>query len=414
MADYKGKNNTKSLKFLFQERNRYYGTAYEDEEGDRKAGVFDMNSFESVFVGRMDPAMNAIFPNSNAIKYGSSLNVRGVNFAVDAFEAFRDEFHRGITVGAGVANFDTSHPFLSKITVYKSYEPPLNSYQTYIGALMQRMLQQIINRKHMDSIADFPSYVNYFLNFLKEKGPTLPFTRTGWQNSTNSNIFTSGLAFSIANLDCGDDAQKEEFFNNDSPNFNYYLQVAQDHGFVVSLHCPWIMIASPEQAQQANSQMGTFLANNNIINYKSVYNIIYNKLYLSDIDNLKNLLRLNYNQFVQRFPIRKKLCLYKCKTTRQNTTRTLIGSDQIQSYYSDLQFHILYAKIRNIEEDNVFDQAEFDRLEKNATFFYKNIDSSRSLSYINTQFRISYRQKSGGINDYLNKQAQIETDNSEE
>ena len=414
MADYKGKNNTRSLKFLFQERNRYYGTAYENNDGSRKAGIFDMNSFESVFVGRMDPAMNAIFPNSNAIKYGSSLDVRGVNFAVDAFEAFRNEFHQGITLGSGVADFDTSHPFLSKITVYKSYQPPSNSYELYIGALMQRMMQQIINRKHMDSIPDFPSYVNYFLNFLKESGATSPFTKTGWQKSINSNIFTSGLAFSIANLDCGDDMQKEEFFNVDSPNFGYYLQTAQDHGFVVSLHCPWIMIASPEQAQQENSKMGQFLANNNIINYKSVYNIIYNKLYLTDIINLKNLLRLNYNQFVQRFTIRKNLCLYSCKTTRQNTTRFLIDSNQIENYYTDLQFQILYAKIRNIEEGNVFDQAEFDRLEKNATFFYKNVDSSRSLSYINTQFRISYRQKSGGINDYLNKQAQIETDNSEE
>ena len=279
---------------------------------------------------------------------------------------------------------------------------------------MQRMLQQITNRKDMDSIADFPSYVNYFLNFLKESGATSPFTKTGWQNSTNSNIFTSGLAFSIANLDCGDDTQKEEFFNNDNPNFNYYLQVAQDNGFVVSLHCPWIMFASPEQAQQENSQMGKYLANNNIINYRSVYNVLYNKLYLSDISNLKNLLRLNYNQFVQKFPIRKKLCLYKCKTTRKNTTRFIINENQIQNYYSDLQFQILYAKIRNIEENNVFDQAEFARLEKNATFFYKNIDSFRSLSYINTQFRISYRQKPGGINDYLNKQSQIETDNSEE
>lgn len=414
MADYKGKNNTRDLKFLFQERNRYYGTAYENESGERKSGIFDMNNFESVFLGRMDPAMNAIFPNSNRIKYGSSLDVRGINFAVDAFEGFKRDFHQGITAGAGVADFDTAHPFLSKITVYKSYEPPLNAYQTYIDRFMQQLLQQIIDRKHMDSIADFSSYVNYFLNFLKEKGSTLPFTRTGWQKSTNSNIFTSGLAFSIANLNCGDDTQKEQFFNNDNPNFNYYLQVAQDHGFVVSLHCPWIMIASPEQAQQSNSFMGEYLANNNIVNYKSVYNILYNKLYLSDITNLKNLLRLNYNQFVQKFPIRKRLNLYRNKTIRQNTKRFILEPSQLNNYYSDLQFHILYANIRNIEEDNVFEQAEFDRLEKNATFFYKNIDSSRSLSYINTQFRISYRQKSGGINDYLNRQAQIETENSEE
>ena len=413
MAEYNGKNETKSLKYLFQERSRYYGNAYENADGTRKAGIADINSFETVFYGRVDKGMNSVFPKQSSIKYGSSMSVRGVNFAVDAMEGFLADYKQSLSAGGGQIAFNEQHPFLSNIKVYRSYEPPEVMYQRYIGNLMGQMLEQIIQNKDSNSIPDFPSYVNYFLSFLQNKGSNTPFTQTAWQKSTHSNIFTSGLAFSIANLDCGNDQVKSEFFKEDS-NFLLYRQVAMNHGFSISLICPWIMIANPDDAENDSSRMRDYLINNNIINYNSIYKLLYNQLYHTDILELKNQLRLNYNQFVSRFPILKNLYFGKTKTTQTNQIRQQISVDEVNNHYSDLQFHLLYAKIRNIEEDLTFDAAEFARLEKNATFFYKKLDNFRALSYINNEYRTSYYQKPGGLNDYLNKQNTIEEIDSED
>jgi len=410
MSEYKGKNESKSLKFLFQERRRYYGNVYEDENGDRKSGIVDINNFETVFFGRMDKNMNSITPKNSSIKYGSTTLIRGVNFAVDALHGFIDDFNTTLAMDGG---YDESHPYLSKIKVYKSYQPPEVLYERYIARLMGKMIQQIQNNKDSNNIPDFISFVNYFLDFLQKKGSKSCFTKTAWQKSINSDIFTSGLAFSIANLDCGNDQQKTQFFS-DGDNFNLYRQKAQDHGFSISLLCPWIIIADPDAASISDSHMGAYLNINNIINYNSTYDILYNKTYITDIIRLKNILRQNYNQFVLTFPFIKKFYFSKSKTTTTNQLRQQITQQEIESIYSDLQFQILYSKIRNIEEDNVFGKAEFDRLEKNTTFFHKKFDNIRSLGYINKQFRNSYYQKQGGLNYYLNKQNTIEEIDSED
>jgi len=69
-----------------------------------------------------------------------------------------------------------------------------------------------------------------------------------------------------------------------------------------------------------------------------------------------------------------------------------------------LEFLILYARIRNLDENSIFGNAAMDRIEKKSIFFYNKLDRIQALSYINNQFRFSYLQKPGGLNDYLNKQ----------
>ena len=151
-----------------------------------------------------------------------------------------------------------------------------------------------------------------------------------------------------------------------------------NHGFSISLICPWIMIANPGDAENYASRMRDYLINNNIINYNSIYELLYNQLYHTDILELKNQLRLNYNQFISRFPILKNLYFGKTKTTQTNQIRQQISVAEVNNHYSDLQFHLLYAKIRNIEEDLTFDAAEFARLEKNATFFYNKLPTIKN------------------------------------
>ena len=93
-------------------------------------------------------------------------------------------------------------------------------------------------------------------------------------------------------------------------------------------------------------------------------------------------------------------------TKKCNFQRFTVDESTINSQFSDLQFHILYAEIRNIEEGSPFPPADMARLKQKATFFHKKLDNMQSLSYINDQFRFSYILKSGSLNQFLANQSE--------
>ncbi len=412
---FKGKNNTKSLKFLFQERAKYYAQALADGDNQRKLGVSDINSFETVFYGKTNGGLDSMFPKEKLIKSGRDIGTRNLHYVVDAFEGFRRDFETAILAGGGVGNkgggFNNKHPYLSRIRVYRSYESPRVKYLSYVNRLVSSMLSEIKELRLSNNITDFKDFVNYFVNFLSKKGSTFPLTRTGFQKSTRTNIFTTGLAFSIANLDCGDDVQKTEFFS-DETNLNLYLTTARNWGFTVSLICPWIMIANPVNGN--SNKMNTALVDNEIINTGfGVFSLTHDTLYQNDIINLINILRENYNLFIINNPVINSIIFNGRKTRQSRFFRTELSSSELNEVYSEQQQMILYAKIRNIEENNVLTPADFDRLQQNSVFLLNKFDIQQALSYINDTFRNSYILKPGGLNDYLRRKTEAQQ-NSEE
>jgi len=406
---FKATNGMKELRRLFLERMNYYGNALEDEDGNRLVGVVDFNRFEQVFWGRCDPKMNTIVPKDEVIKYGSDLNIRGINFAVDAFDGFLSDWK--FYLSAQNLNLQESDPYLSVIKCYRSYahvQSPLLMYESYLNSMSSTFIEWMKRMEVINSIADFKDYVKYFLIFLNESGSEAPYTFTAWQKSTFSNIYTSGLAFSIADLDCGNDKHKTTFLN--SHNFNTFRDVARQHGFQISLWCPWMLVFNPISSMgwsfDPPQRAAKAFTNNGVYNKYNSYNIAYNQTYLDDINKLRlNLIKL-YNNFALANPFRHERKVMCGITKKCNFQRFTVDESTINSQFSDLQFHILYAEIRNIEEGSPFPPADMARLKQKATFFHKKLDNMQSLSYINDQFRFSYILKSGSLNQFLANQSE--------
>ena len=402
MANFKGKNTSRNLKFLFQQRAKYYSKALINPETDeRYNSVEDINNFERVMFGRVDPQMNSIFPKQEKIKVGEQSV--GIDFAVDAIEGFISDYHQTLLQVDGTIPVDFGDAFLTNIKIYRSYENPLVKYQKYISAYMARFISTIKTKNNSNNITDFHDFVNHFLEFLKRNTPDSPFTMVGWQQSGRSSIFSSGLAFSIADLNCGNDEDKEQFIIN-STNFELFQNIASNHGINISLICPWILFVNP---QSTSSNMAEYLSNNNVLSNGSVWRSSYERVYRwdKDIINLINTLILYYKQFITNNSYIKELLITGDKVIQNVEERNIsITSEQIRSNYSDLEFMLLYAKIRNMEENSIFGPAAMDRIEKKSTFFYNKLDKHQALSYINDQFRFSYLQKPGGLNDFLNRQ----------
>lgn len=399
---FNGTNDMTVLRRLFLERMNYYGNALEDVDGNRLNGIVDLNRFAQVYRGRCDEKMNTIVVKNEVIKYGSDLNIRGINYAVDAFDGFLNDWKYYFS--SQNLNLFENDPYLSDIKCYKSYahvQAPELMYEGYLASLSSTFIEWTREMEVIDDIADFKDYVKYFLIFLKEKGSEAPFTLTAWHKSNLSNIYTSGLVFSVADLDCGDDTQKTTFIN--SLNFETYRQAARTHGFQISLWCPWMLIFNPLSNSDKTKD---YREKNGVWSKFNSYNISYNKTYLNDIINLRlNLINI-YNKFVSNNLFRHKKEVFCGITRKCNFQRSTVSESTVDSQFSDLQFHILYAEIRNSEEGSPFPPSDMARLKEKATFFHKKLDNMKSLSYINDQFRFSYILKSGSLNQFLANQSE--------
>ena len=85
----------------------------------------------------------------------------------------------------------------------------------------------------LDEVYDIKQYVSKLIDFSKLFAAKLPLTLTGFQLSRESDVFGSGLAFDISGLAHDNDEIKEALFI-DNPIFEFYLNIAKQHGFSVS------------------------------------------------------------------------------------------------------------------------------------------------------------------------------------
>tara|TARA_Y100000592_G_scaffold99717_1_gene176837 strand:- start:714 stop:1973 length:1260 start_codon:yes stop_codon:yes gene_type:complete len=405
-ADFIANNNTKNLRNLYIERSRYYASAMSDSDGNRLSGIVDNNAFEYVYYGKTDFALNSIWPKRESIVYGNDNTVRGLDVAVDAFEEFRRDIKLTLKLSPSNLGYTNSDPYLSNIKCFKSYnsEPQL-LYDFHIQNIYDDFYNSLQTNKSFNNITDFDSFVKHFLIFFQKDGKNLPLTRVAWQKSKKSNIFSTGLVFTISDLDCSNDSEKQKFI--DSPNFELYLQRAQDNGFNISLQCPWLMFFNPLSSSyklRTNSGGAGILENRGIIEPRQTFNKKYYRLYKDEIYNIKNILIKLYNLFIRNYPY-IKTTKYVCgRTVKCNVVRERLSLESFNKFLPVEDLINLLIDIRNIEENKGFGPAEMARLKNKAIFYYKNVDIYRSMSYINKQFLSTFYDKEGGINYFLFRQ----------
>jgi hypothetical protein len=406
-TDFIATNKTKNLRNLYIERSRYYANALSDDSGNRLPGVVDNNAFEYIYYGKADFALNSVWPKRENIIYGNDNTVRGLDIAVDAFEEFRRDIKLTLKLSPSNLGYTNSDPYLSNIKCFKSYNSdPQLLYDYYIQNMYNEFYDSLQTNKLFNSITDFDSFVKYFLTFFQRNGKNLPLTRTAWQKSKRSDLFSTGLVFTISDLDCSNDVQKQQFI--ESPNFELYLQRAQDNGFNISLQCPWLMFFNPLSSSyklRSNSGGNGILQNRGIFEPRETFNIKYYRLYKDEIYNIKNILIKLYNLFIRNYPY-IKTTKYVCgKTVKCNVIRERLDLESFNKVLSVDDLINFLIDVRNIEEDKGFGPAEMARLKNKAIFYYKNVDIYRSMSYINKQFLSTFYEKEGGINYFFFRQA---------
>jgi len=248
---------------------------------------------------------------------------------------------------------------------------------------------------HKQKVFNLEHFINEFIIFLNNKTQHTPFTFTSWQRSTTSNIFTSGIAVTLANMRFGEDPIVEQRILK-SKAFRYYLNVCRQNGFLVSEKSPFMLVAdimSPGLLQYSK--------NSSIFTIEDVFLNCYNYAYMADYDILFTKMFDGYNLFAARFP-QERIVSKKCHRSYSTFFRTPLTEQQINSKYSTPFWLAKYSMIRNIEENNVLSDNIFKKMQKKIKLS-NHLDREASMRYINSTFRETYKSKYGGTNYFVKR-----------
>lgn len=390
MAEYNGKNKTKSSIELAFDRAKFRSERMLEEEKVMK----DFTAYENHHYGRIDDNMNIIYSNELYIKdfvsQRGNIAVSALNFVVDAFEKVRSRFKMAQAVG----HIPSDLPYLSSPTPYRGYESPLELYRNYIKVYFENFNNIFLKN---EKITTFDEYYQMFYKYLQTMGIEYPLTFSAFQRSKYSNIFTTGLAVSIADLSIDEDQLKEDFFMNTSC-FEFYKKVCLNNGFYISKNSPWILVAN-----LLSPPLSLYTKKYKLSTKKQIFFSNYNSCLDIDLELLINNLLIYYNIYYNNKTYYKDIDICNSKTKSIIVKKQPINLEYINRKYTDDYMYDLYITARNIEEYSPFNQSQLRDIIKKAKNFHKILDKSQAISYINNTFRKTYKNRPGGLNDIIRK-----------
>ena len=399
MAKFKGKNSIKSTRYLAQQRARYKAHAFPQNSGMGPQQITDFNFAEKTLYGRVDENLNSVIPLNEyvvAVPRGDSFggNPGALDFVADAIVEVMLAFRLAVRV----RNIPADDPFLSNLEAYRGYQNPIIKYQTNMEQVMSFYNLMFLGGDYMDEVFTIKDYVKKLSDFSKQYALSLPLTLTGFHLSRYDDIFSSGLAFDFSDLAQDDDALKYDLFIN-NPIFDYYINVAKQHGFSVSKNSPWVLVAD-----LASPGLETYKAQKGLSNVGSVFQERYQKTSDLDIELLKDIIFAYFNDFVRNNPYTKMLKVCNGRTKSEIKRRYPISRDTMDNVINNNMLIDLYCNIRNNEEGSPYKTAEINLIKKNAKKLKDSLDMQDAISYIEEQYRSIRKFKPGGLNSVIKKQ----------
>lgn len=232
------RSNNEPTKFLFNKR------AFYNKENTSDYTCFTDFTQEKYMYGRVGRNFAPIYANYNnegnfktvPRTNSQQTNIRALNFVVDAFQDMVQKFQQAINNN----KIDGEDKYLSNIKAYKGYEDPKRRYNNYINKYQNNLRSFIINQNIQ--ISSFDDMVSVLLNGLEKNYIVNPFTFPAFIKARRTPITVSGLVIEIANLNKSNDDIKNELFFK-SRNWDFYLNMAQNYGFMVDARNPWRLVA---------------------------------------------------------------------------------------------------------------------------------------------------------------------------
>ena len=392
---YKAKNDLESTIKLAKERANYRLQAFKKELGKKPENVVNFNFAERTQYGRVNQNMNTICPKASQLKLlPNEEQVLFVqNFVQKPFTLLQNKMKQ-----ASMMRLIPSDDIVSDIKPFRAYQNPENLYLDFIEEYVGLFNTSV----DLDKVSNYGDWINEFIIWTKANGPQFPLTFSNFNRTKLSNIYTSGLAISIAELDADKDPLKEELFLN-SRSLEFYLNAAKQFGFSVSRDTPWLLVADLQ-----SPAMSLYLKELNLSSINNVFFDNFSLCYEKDIPLLKRVLERGYKLFVQQNPYRKDFNVNACDNIKINILN--YNNNINNNKYNNIFYNKFYIVARNIEEYSAYTSAELDRIQQKQEIFEKKLDKLEALSYTNEQFRKLVLRRPGGLYSIQEKQRERSED----
>jgi hypothetical protein len=293
-----------------------------------------------------------------------------------------------------IGNIPSNLQYLSNPMAYSAYVDPTKLYTDYMKTYFDSFNNIFLANKR---ILSFDEYYKDFYEYIKTMGIEYPLTFSAFQRSKFSNIFTSGLAISIADLSIDQDQLKEDFFMS-TPCYEFYKKICLNNGFYISKNSPWVLVANI-----LSPALSVYTRKYKMSTKKQIFFENYKNCIDRDLELLINNLLINYDIYYNNKTYYKDIDICNNKTKSIIFLKQPIDIEEIDKKYTDEYMYDLYITARNIEEYSPLNPSQLKDVVKKARNFHKLFDKAYAIGYINNVFRKTYKNRPGGLNDIIRK-----------
>lgn len=362
-------NNDLATDFLFDQRNYYVSSSdvYPQEDIYRVDLPKPVDMwYNKPYWGKVDTKQRLVIADPDALLSINS-ELTTINFVADAYASFKNYALEA------ASKFRTSMTsFIDIQDPKKAYENPIIGYKDYFENVLEPgFINNFLSDLDKSNIDNFKDYAREYETYVNVNFD-IPHTLAGYVCSPFTSYRSSGMIIEFANDPYDDDANKwNEFLSNDF--FPDYVKIASYHGFYISKHVPWAIVANMNSKYMKN-YMIRYGINNDVQNF----NLNFLQAEFISFESFKKYMFLAYSSFISYRPRKEKIIYKNCikrtlsdssfKTEREILFRPLELNFLAPNYeaftniYSDVFFLKLYVKIRLKEEKIVLNQRQHDLL----------------------------------------------------
>jgi len=243
---------------------------------------------------------------------------------------------------------------------------------------------------------DFEQFIRELENVFPTTIDKFPFTKTAYMKSRLCPMSVSGLSIEIADLDYANDEEKILQFTQ-SKNWKFYVNACNSYGFMIDRAAPWRIVADidADGMREVSKKYG----------YGGASSIL-NRAYLRVAPFYYQRFKFNLLSLYNNVKMKKYYIPHDCNGITMSTTIIPVNYtvNQFKEKFPEEYFLRLYCKIRFMEEESAFDEAQQKRLIGDTITIYQNknigtalnnferilnkpFDYRGSLSYINTEIK---------------------------
>lgn len=370
-------------------RITYSAVAYHMIPENLKSIIKDFNFDETILYGRVNKEFQPIMPDETKLQ---AIAGQDKQYALPFVASACEEFLKDIRFAVDNRKI-SNNSFLENLEVKRSYVPQGAKQVSTIESSAAIYISSYSQTEKINKIMNMQQLVVSFRNFLLEYAKTGFISSPAFVMSRAYSPNGTGLCIDFNDDKFSDDVAKMQFI--DSPGFQYYLTCASRYGFYVDKNYPLRLVSNLSSPTTKKFILATGQSSADL---DSIFENYYKPAHQNDIDILKNLFFITYQNIQQSRPEQKINFIEDGNLFSMFEKREIPDPIGFQETYGTDYWLRVYINIRNSESKLNYHQSRLNKIAETAIKYNEKFDMLAAMNYINKEF-LSVPISEGSYND---------------